>query len=890
MNTVVQRTAAAPHPATPKRSGSGAPRSAPRAPGIDRILLDRDRLLAQDEGRPVLVVEGPSGYGKTVLAEMWLERQRTQLTCCWVSIDAASCDPVLFLEQLLRAVGAENPGRPEGGIDDEAARAERFALLCSRLDEEPRGFCIVIDDAHVLADSPSLTYLANLLDIASAKLRIGLTMQPGKIAVGLGPMTARGQASWIQAKHLALTREECEAFARLRGQNLSASQADWLFRATEGWPVLTLLALAAPLDPSPDDVAAVTGSGPLRSYIYERFVRGLSPDDQAVLFALSCLGSAPLALLTALEPAPARVELALIHFRSLGIVQNRDLDEGSVISLHALVREAAGRLVDPGPDRSRDALIREAAEWYWRNGSGAAAVRLALDAGPSLANLSRAWLIELGFGFIFRSGQHQTYLDLVERYESVSGAPDPEIDQTAAWALIFQRQFALAESRMTRIERSGVERLIDTVPLQRSVMLSLRDNYVQGGELSLRWIRTHAGQHTFDMGVASMVSAFSAKCLGCFDDAHVALREGMYCFNVAQSAYGIGWSHVVGAIVLAQAGRYRAALAQVEGGLTRCPASQGFGSLRTLLRGIEAFLRYERNETERVRELLGEVLPFMADQGVVDAMILGFAAAARARASAGDYGTALDILSEGELIGLQREFPRLTYGLRAERALLLLRNGAANQARPIVEGLVAGSGVRTSASLLQARLALAGGDGNLARACLAPILLRARTLGRQSRLCEILLQMALTEELCGSDAAAYAALSEALEIGSAEGYVRTFLDEGQTVRTLIERWIRHAPIASRPAASLAQALLKCANTTADRGPANPAASANLSFNKRERQILSLLNEGLSNAQLAKRCFISEGTVKWYLHNLYEKLGVGNRTAVLRAVRDMGIGL
>lgn len=680
MNTVVQRTAAAPHPATPKRSGSGAPRSAPRAPGIDRILLDRDRLLAQDEGRPVLVIEGPSGYGKTVLAEMWLERQRTQLTCCWVSIDAASCDPVLFLEQLLRAVGAENPGRPEGGIDDEAARAERFALLCSRLDEEPRGFCIVIDDAHVLADSPSLTYLANLLDIASAKLRIGLTMQPGKIAVGLGPMTARGQASWIQAKHLALTREECEAFARLRGQNLSASQADWLFRATEGWPVLTLLALAAPLDPSPDDVAAVTGSGPLRSYIYERFVRGLSPDDQAVLFALSCLGSAPLALLTALEPAPARVELALIHFRSLGIVQNRDLDEGSVISLHALVREAAGRLVDPGPDRSRDALIREAAEWYWRNGSGAAAVRLALDAGPSLANLSRAWLIKLGFGFIFRSGQHQTYLDLVERYESVSGAPDPEIDQTAAWALIFQRQFALAESRMTRIERSGVERLIDTVPLQRSVMLSLRDNYVQGGELSLRWIRTHAGQHTFDMGVASMVSAFSAKCLGCFDDAHVALREGMYCFNVAQSAYGIGWSHVVGAIVLAQAGRYRAALAQVEGGLTRCPASQGFGSLRTLLRGIEAFLRYERNETERVRELLGEVLPFMADQGVVDAMILGFAAAARARASAGDYGTALDILSEGELIGLQREFPRLTYGLQAERALLLLRNGAANQA------------------------------------------------------------------------------------------------------------------------------------------------------------------------------------------------------------------
>lgn len=46
---------------------------------------------------------------------------------------------------------------------------------------------------------------------------------------------------------------------------------------------------------------------------------------------------------------------------------------------------------------------------------------------------------------------------------------------------------------------------------------------------------------------------------------------------------------------------------------------------------------------------------------------------------------------------------------------------------------------------------------------------------------------------------------------------------------------------------------------------------------------TLLNDGLSTAQLAKRCVISEGTVKWYLHNLYAKLGVGNRTALLRAL-------
>lgn len=46
--------------------------------------------------------------------------------------------------------------------------------------------------------------------------------------------------------------------------------------------------------------------------------------------------------------------------------------------------------------------------------------------------------------------------------------------------------------------------------------------------------------------------------------------------------------------------------------------------------------------------------------------------------------------------------------------------------------------------------------------------------------------------------------------------------------------------------------------------------------KREAQLVKLLEDGLTNSQLAARCFISEGTVKWYLHNLYEKFGVLNR--------------
>jgi DNA-binding NarL/FixJ family response regulator len=49
--------------------------------------------------------------------------------------------------------------------------------------------------------------------------------------------------------------------------------------------------------------------------------------------------------------------------------------------------------------------------------------------------------------------------------------------------------------------------------------------------------------------------------------------------------------------------------------------------------------------------------------------------------------------------------------------------------------------------------------------------------------------------------------------------------------------------------------------------------------RREAQIALLLSEGLSNKLLAWQLNIAEGTVKVYLHNIYEKLGIPNRTAL-----------
>ncbi len=58
------------------------------------------------------------------------------------------------------------------------------------------------------------------------------------------------------------------------------------------------------------------------------------------------------------------------------------------------------------------------------------------------------------------------------------------------------------------------------------------------------------------------------------------------------------------------------------------------------------------------------------------------------------------------------------------------------------------------------------------------------------------------------------------------------------------------------------------------------------FTQRERGVLKLLAEGLSNKEIAGRLFISEKTVKTHVSNVLQKLGVADRTqAALLAVRQ-----
>ena len=55
--------------------------------------------------------------------------------------------------------------------------------------------------------------------------------------------------------------------------------------------------------------------------------------------------------------------------------------------------------------------------------------------------------------------------------------------------------------------------------------------------------------------------------------------------------------------------------------------------------------------------------------------------------------------------------------------------------------------------------------------------------------------------------------------------------------------------------------------------------------ERQREILELVGDGLTNAQVAKKLYLTESTVKQHLRSAYKALGVKNRTEAAKLVRE-----
>jgi DNA-binding NarL/FixJ family response regulator len=60
------------------------------------------------------------------------------------------------------------------------------------------------------------------------------------------------------------------------------------------------------------------------------------------------------------------------------------------------------------------------------------------------------------------------------------------------------------------------------------------------------------------------------------------------------------------------------------------------------------------------------------------------------------------------------------------------------------------------------------------------------------------------------------------------------------------------------------------------------------LSEKEREVLALLGEGLSNADAGRRLHMSEATVKTYVSRILAKLGCDNRVQAALLARDAGL--
>jgi NarL family two-component system response regulator LiaR len=115
-------------------------------------------------------------------------------------------------------------------------------------------------------------------------------------------------------------------------------------------------------------------------------------------------------------------------------------------------------------------------------------------------------------------------------------------------------------------------------------------------------------------------------------------------------------------------------------------------------------------------------------------------------------------------------------------------------------------------------------------------------------------------------------IKNALEAG-AIGYLLKDISADDLVRSIRAAHTGRATLSSE----VAQALVETVNLP-------PAPGFDLT--EREREVLTLMIEGLNNTQIAGRLTVSPSTVKSHVSNLLSKLGVASRTeAVTLALRN-----
>jgi LuxR family transcriptional regulator, maltose regulon positive regulatory protein len=879
---------------------------------LPRPRLDSSNNML-DGNFPVVVLAAPAGYGKSTLMARWHARLLERgVSCAWLSLDEDDNDAARFLRHLIAALqkASAHIGKDvaEDLIADFASGSRPVLEAIARdLAQVQHRIVLFLDDLQLVEGPEVRAILDWLINYAPRLLQyvIGTRRDPG---LRLSGLRVRCQLLELGAEQLQFDAAEAAQFYKSRlGRDLPALDLQTLLTKTEGWPAaleLAALVLAGSSEPKAFIQHFAGTDTSVVDYLCDMVLSQMDERTRDIVFRISMFDRVCAPLAQAVTDANDAEEALLgLRTRNLFLIP---LDRSwEWVRFHHLVGEffrETYRRTDP--EQARECLVR-GAQWLHASGRVEEAVNCMIRA----QEWERAthWVADSVEELVFRRGYHQTILrwmnalpeDCVDRY--------PVIRIQYAFALSFYPRYQEYEAQIYRLQQllenletqahhdpRGIEELRCAVEMQVAMSAGLRDDGMRGGDLAAAWLARWPEASLTRKGVMGNVLSFGHKTRGHIDAGLKVITETRRWLEQSEGYYALTWTAYLEAVLHLKRGSYFDSRLACTRGLELADRNlHGHPGQTSLLHTLLAGICYEFDEIERGLAHLELAQSSVNEYAHADAVIVAYLTQARIQHLRHDESGALAMLREGQDLGEQRGWRRVTLSLAAEECRSLARAGHHEQARLVAtrfgfHDLPARRGVpplNFDKALRAASRYLLKQSPRVVIEALDVAIENSEQRELAHRSVELLLLRALAEKEDGDWASALADVRRALTIAAPRNYVRVFLDEGPELGVLIDR-LDMEQLRGSEAAPLARRLQRAMHTPDVQGSAPIGMGEELT--KRELSILKRLESDLSNKEIAEAIFVSEGTLKWHLHNVYGKLNVKNRPGAMARARALGI--
>jgi LuxR family maltose regulon positive regulatory protein len=856
--------------------------------------------------RALILVSAPAGYGKTTLIGGWLEEKK--IPTAWLSLDEGDNDPIRFLQYLAAALRLVAPNLeadllgmlaaiPPAPLEDTINRlANEFHTISSP-------FVLVLDDFHVVHSEAVFKIVSYLLEHLPPVMHLAILTRTDP-PLPLSRLRVRNQLLDIRAEQLRFTQPEIASFLNdATGTALAVADLAALETRTEGW-IAGLQLAALSMKGSGDIhgfVSAFTGSHHyVMDYLVEEVLK-VQPDERtAFLLQTSILDRLCGPLCEAVaggDPAiPIDGQAMLETLEGMNLFTVPLDDERRWFRYHHLFADVLRKHLEHRFPQLRPTLHRRASQWYEQNGFIAESIQQAIAAGdPERA----AHLIEENGCQLLISGEVSTLLQWTEAIEFQSETR-PWLAIQKAWALALTGDLDRVEPTLEAPERllSPLEPTVEvrtmqgTIAAARAHCANSRSDTRSAAEYARQALELLPDCSSISRSIRSVATSILGDASWINGDLEETARAYTEAIRIGREANNPHMTVIAGsnlADVLMEQGRLDRAADMYAQSLPLAIRPDGHRSplAGSILAGLGR-LAYEGNRLEDADQSLRPCIELCREWDDGDLQASACAMLARLELARGKPKEAQEAIRETErLAGEYAPSFRRSMQIKSDLGRIFFSLGNSGKLSQLLPK--AGLSMEDDIPYRQApeyiiliRTLLTQGDYRTASALAERLLRPAEAAGRMGFVIETLILQALAFQGKKETEQALAALEKALALAQPEGYVRSFLDEGEPMTRLLCQTRSRQP-GSGYAAELLSAIGKIPDMTQ---PSMQILTEPLTT--REVEVLKLIEAGSTNQEISEKLVISIPTVKRHISNIYTKLEVKSRTQAIAIGKELKI--